>query len=90
MKENPYLKVEKVSEEVSHSGDRMKGEVVVMTGFRDASLEERIVKEGGKIGSGVTGKTTLLIVKERGQGKNKERKAEELGIKIVELKNFKL
>jgi len=90
MKENPYLKVEKVSEEVSHSGDRMKGEIVVMTGFRDANLEERITEEGGKIGSGVTGKTTLLIVKERGQGKNKERKAEELGIKIVELKNFKL
>lgn len=62
---------------------------VVFTGFRDKSLEKQLTDQGHKIGSSVSKKTTCLIVKERGSGSTKEQKAEQLGIPIYTLQEFK-
>jgi NAD-dependent DNA ligase len=46
---------------------------------------------GGKIGSSVSGKTTHLVMKAKGSGSSKEKKALELGVEIMtvgELENF--
>lgn len=61
------------------------GRVFVFTGVRDKSAEEVIEKRGGKIGSGVSSKTTDLIIKAKNSGSSKENKAIELGINILTL-----
>ena len=55
---------------------------VVFTGFRNKDWERRLTEKGHIIGSSVSKKTTCLIVKEKGSGSTKERKAESLGIPI--------
>ena len=76
LKENNYLKFSKIKKEKKFS------KVVVFSGFRDKELEKRIEEIGGKIGSSVTSKTDLLIVKDD-SGSSKVKKAKELGIKIM-------
>jgi len=64
-------------------GDKMSGEIVVFTGFRDKDLQEQIEREGGTIASGISRKVTVLVMKLKGTGSSKERKAVNLGIKIM-------
>ena len=64
------------------SSDDLKGNIYVFSGIRDESLESIVLDRGGKIGSGVSSKTTHLIMKATGSGSSKEVKAIELGIKI--------
>jgi DNA ligase (NAD+) len=68
----------------------LENQVIVFTGFRDKSLEEKIIKLGGRITSTVSGKTTILIkkVKKNEEETTKEIKAEKLGIKIMEYNDF--
>ena len=55
--------------------------------FNPRSLaEEEIKRRGGRVVSGVTGKTTYLLVGKGGGGKRP--KAEELGIPLVEEDDF--
>lgn len=63
----------------------LKGKDFVFTGVRSAEMEARIEALGGKIGSGVTGKTFALVMKAKGSGSSKEKKAVELGVRIFEL-----
>lgn len=62
---------------------------IVFTGFRDKNLEKQLTDKGHKIGSSVSKKTSCLIVKEKGSGSTKENKAEELGIPIYTLQEFR-
>lgn len=71
------------------SGDKCKDWVVVFTGFTDAAMEQFIIENGGKIGSGISKKSTHLIIKSRGSGSSKETKAEELNIPIYTGEEFK-
>lgn len=73
---------------VSSADDAFKGHVVVFTGFRDKALEALIEQHGGKIGAGVTGKTTDLVMRETGSGSSKEKKALLLGVKIWTAADF--
>ena len=57
--------------------------VFVFTGVRRVDLEEKIEQMSGKIGSSVSKNTTHLVMKEVGSGSSKEKKAIELGIKIL-------
>jgi NAD-dependent DNA ligase len=72
----------------------MQDQVVVFTGFRDKSLEDRIKVQGGTIGSGVSSKTTILVVKDKSFTSSKVDKAKSLGIKVFTsdelIKRFKL
>jgi len=55
----------------------------VFTGVRRVDLEAVIESRGGKIGSGVSKNTTHLVMKSVGSGSSKEKKAIELGVKIM-------
>lgn len=73
-------------------GDRFKDEKICFTGCRPSKdMEKKIKQEGGEVVSGVSKKTTMLVVKDMSEStlsSNKALNAKKLGIKIVEIKNF--
>jgi len=76
------ITIEEKKEAVKVSND-LDGMTFVFTGVRRADLESMIESRGGKIGSGVSKTTTHLIMKAVGSGSSKEKKALELGVKIM-------
>ncbi len=71
-------------------GGRLSGEVVVLTGTlaaltRDAA-KARLVALGASVGSAITKKTTLVVAGEKAGSKLK--KAEELGIRVIDEATF--
>ncbi len=68
------------------TGNKFKDQNIVFTGFRDKTLEEKIIKEGGKIGKSISKNTSILICKdeETKNGTNSKIKdAKEKNIKIL-------
>lgn len=61
---------------------------VCMSGFRDAKIEQYIKSEGGTIVSGVSKKTTHLIVKDKAATSSKINKALEFGVQIIDIDEF--
>lgn len=82
------IKLEKPSEKQKPKGDKFAGMVVVFTGVRNADMEKAIVDGGGVIGSGVSGKTTLIIAKDPSESSSKLNKARETGIPIMGIDAF--
>jgi len=80
-KELPITVAEKI-ETVKVSND-LDGTNFVFTGVRRADLEEVITSRGGKIGGTVSKNTTHLVMKAVGSGSAKEKKATDLGVKIM-------
>jgi NAD-dependent DNA ligase len=76
------ITIQEKKETIKVSND-LDGMTFVFTGVRRADLEEVIESRGGKIGSGVSKTTTHLIMKAVGSGSSKEKKAIELGVKIM-------
>lgn len=68
---------------VRGTGDRLVGQTIVFTGFRDADLEARIIDNGGRIGSTVSKNTTILILKDVDSPSTKANSARALGIKLM-------
>ncbi len=64
-------------------------EFVVFTGFRDGNLEQFIESNGGVMQSGVSKKTTLLLMADVSENSGKAKKARELGIKIQSVDDFR-
>jgi DNA ligase (NAD+) len=60
----------------------------VFSGFSRDELKELIKSYGGKVGSGVTGKTDILVAGEN-MGPAKLEKANKLGVKIITEEEFK-
>jgi DNA ligase (NAD+) len=69
--------------------DELKDISVVFTGFRDNELQEKVEKMGGKVGSGVSKKTTYLVAADPGSSSGKAGKAKELGVKVLSIDEFK-
>lgn len=68
---------------------KLAGEVIVFTGCRaDRLMERAIHKAGGSVGSAVSGKTTILVVKNREKITKKMESAQERGVKIVSWEEF--
>lgn len=61
---------------------------VVFSGFRDKELEQKVKDLGGEILSGVSKKTTHLVVKDKNEATTKITKAKDLGVPIVEIEEF--
>lgn len=78
---NKYFKKVEIGDKYSH----LK---VVFTGFRDKILEEKIKKNGGEVQSGISKKTTHLIIKDSSSKSTKTEKAEKMGIEILTLQEF--
>lgn len=62
---------------------KLKGKSVVLSGFRDEDLENRIKKEGGTVSTTISKNTDYLIVKTNSKETAKTKKARDLGIEIV-------
>lgn len=84
-----------VEDDISHKNTvniakntRFAGMVAVFTGVRNTEMEQEIVNGGGKIGSSISGKTTILIAKDPTETSSKLDKARELGIEIISFDNF--
>ena len=60
-----------------------------MTGFRDTSLETLVGSFGGILQSRVAGNTDLVVAKDVEGNSGKVRKAQEKGIKVINLVDFK-
>lgn len=67
---------------------KLKGQSVLFTGFRDAALEETIVKNGGTIASGIS-KTTILLAKDPHGSSSKLQQARDKGIVILTADQFR-
>lgn len=69
----------------------LSDQVIVFTGFRDGNLSKIIRENGGVEGSGVSKKTTILVVADKNTTSTKAEKARSLGVKIMskgEFENF--
>lgn len=80
-----YLTLEQVKETKIIKGE-FSGKTVVMTGFRDKTLQEKIEAQGGKIGSTISKNTNYLVVKDQlaiDDPTDKVSKAKELGVQII-------
>ena len=82
------IDLEDVSSKDIPKGDKFAGMIAVFTGIRNADMEKQIVDGGGVIGSGITGKTTIVIAKDPNEGSSKLNKAREMGIQIVSISEF--
>jgi DNA ligase (NAD+) len=61
----------------------LKGLAVCFTGFRDPQWEDAIKANGGRVVSGVSKKTTHLVVESLASSSTKTRKAKELGVTLM-------
>ena len=66
----------------------LAGMVVVFTGVRDAALEARIEAAGGRVATGVSKQTTLVVAKDPAAATGKVAKARALGVRVVDLAAF--
>jgi DNA ligase (NAD+) len=83
IKDLPITFSEKI--EVVSVGNKFEGKQFVFTGVRLPEYEKIIIQNGGKISSGVSKNTTHLVMKLKGSGSSKEKKAIELGIEILDV-----
>lgn len=70
------------------SGGKLSGWSVCFSGVRDKQLEEEIIRQGGRVVSGVSKNTTHLVVKDTEGTSSKIEKARELGVPILTLESF--
>lgn len=72
----------------AQKSNSLNGQVIVFTGFRNKDWSNFIAENGGKEGSSVSGKTTILVVKDKNSTSTKTAKAKELGVKIMDIGEF--
>ena len=80
----PYISLQEKKKTTS----KFENITFVFTGFRDKELEEKIVSQGGKIGSSVSKNTSYLVIKDDTVESEKINKAKEIGVKIITKDNL--
>lgn len=83
------LKILPMEEAIEVTGTVCSGLKVCFTGVRDSSLEEFIQSNGGEVVSGVSKKTTLLVVADKSTTSSKMVKAIQNNIPIMTVEEFK-
>lgn len=78
-----YITLEEIKTETLDVS--LENEVIVFTGVRAKDLEEFITENGGKVGSGISKNTTVLVCKDVNGTSSKLKKARDLGIKIIDI-----
>ena len=66
----------------------LTGKNIVITGFRDKTLDAKIEDLGGKVGSGVSSKTHIVVAADSSDTSTKLKKARELGIPVMSKDEF--
>ena len=82
------LTVQRATVITVNENGKYKGMSVCFSGIRDSYLERAIIKDGGKIASGVSKNTTHLVVKDKNANSSKISKAQSLGIPILTMDEF--
>ena len=78
-----YITLEK---KIEIKQSKLTGSTIVVTGFRDNDLQEKLEAIGVKISSSVSKNTDYLVVKDKetiNDGTSKVQKAQEAGVKII-------
>ena len=78
-----YITLEK-KKEIKQS--KLTGSIIVLSGFRDNDLQEKLESIGVKISSSVSKNTDYLVVKDQdtiNEGTGKVQKAQDVGVKII-------
>jgi NAD-dependent DNA ligase len=68
----------------------LNGKTIVMTGFRNKELEEKLKSIGAKIGTSVSKNTFLVIAKDKDDETGKVLEAKKLGVNVVSLAEIHL
>lgn len=87
--DEPKAKRQKVVSPTRAAKERFVNQVVVFTGFRDATLKEIIEAEGGEVGDSVTKRTTVLVAKDLAKATGKVEKAKQNNVIVYSLEEFK-
>jgi NAD-dependent DNA ligase len=66
----------------------LNGKTIVMTGFRDADLQEKLKKVGATIGSSVSSKTFVLLVKDMNETSGKVMDAKKHSVPLMTPSEF--
>ncbi len=77
-------------EKIEILSNDLQDQSFVFSGFRNQNAELAIEQRGGTIGSGVSKKTTYLVVKDITKRSSKMEKAEQLGVKIIDENDLQL
>jgi DNA ligase (NAD+) len=77
--------VEKKDVDQSHP---LFGKSIVMTGFRDTALQEALKDVGAKIGSSVSSKTFVVLVKDKEEDTGKANEARKLNVPLMTPQEF--
>jgi NAD-dependent DNA ligase/predicted flap endonuclease-1-like 5' DNA nuclease/predicted nucleotidyltransferase len=64
------------------------GKTIVMTGFRDTQIQDKLKEIGAKLGSSVSSKTFLVLVKDKDDDTGKVLDAKKLNIPLMTQKEF--
>jgi len=64
------------------------GKTIVMTGFRDAQIQEVIKNVGAKLGSSVSKNTFIVLVKDKDEDTGKAADARKLGVTLMTPEEF--
>lgn len=86
-----YTKLYEVAEfklAVTKSGGRFVGMNIVFTGFREKNWQTIIENEGGKVSTGVSGNTTLLVYADGEESSSKYKKAIQLKKQTISKTEF--
>ena len=65
------------------------GKSIVMTGFRDTALQEALKDIGAKLGSSVSSKTFVVLVKDKDEDTGKANEARKLNVPLMTPEEFK-
>jgi NAD-dependent DNA ligase len=68
--------------------DALFNKTIIMTGFRDKNLEDKIKSAGAKIGSSVSKNTFIVIVKNLEEDTGKASDAKKLGVPLITVDEF--
>jgi NAD-dependent DNA ligase len=85
-------KIHKVEAEEKAPKDPLNplfGKTIVMTGFRDAFIQQAIKDVGAKLGSSVSKNTFVVLVKDLAEDSGKAQDAKKLGIQLMTPEEFK-
>ena len=78
--------VEKKNIDESHP---LFGKSIVMTGFRDAEIQDALKNIGAKLGSSVSSKTFVVLVKDKDEDTGKAGEARKLGVPLMTPEEFR-
>jgi NAD-dependent DNA ligase len=78
----------KVESNVELNVGPLYNKTIIMTGFRDKNLEDKIKNAGAKLGSSVSKNTYLVIVKNLEEDTTKASDAKKLGVPLITVEDF--